>query len=154
VDSGIFYELIASMNGGLAEGLLALDKGLNNTSVVIELAWRGRRLLFTGDAEQESWQLMAENAGLAPVDLLKVAHHGSVTGRPPAPALDAVLPKRRRRSAQAVISTHVTTQWPGVPSPDAIAELQARTRRLYRTDQDVEPGSLVTVTVNPLRKRK
>jgi beta-lactamase superfamily II metal-dependent hydrolase len=70
----------------------------NNVSVVLLLEWRGRRLLFTGDAEWEgtglqqgqrnsSWDVMLSNSDvkkvlLEPLDLFKVAHHGSTNGTP------------------------------------------------------------------------
>ncbi|MBI3972357.1 MAG: hypothetical protein HY332_13845 [Chloroflexi bacterium] len=153
VDAGAFYDLIKCLNGGLAESLLAIDKAGNNTSLVVELTWRGRRLLFAGDAEQESWRLMARHADLRPVDLLKVAHHGSRTGRPPAEALDRILPEVRRDGAVAVLSTHRSDRWKDVPDADAIAELEARTGTLYRTD-DVPPGAPIIVTLESASETK
>lgn len=72
---------------------------VNNTSVVLLLEWRGRRLLFTGDAEVKtsakgafqkdrangSWNVMWHNFREAlsePVDFLKVGHHGSHNATP------------------------------------------------------------------------
>lgn len=150
VDGGAFYELIDRMDRGLWESLLSIDRASNNTSVVLELTWRGRRLLFTGDAELESWRIMAELDLLHPVDLVKVSHHGSRTGRPPAGALDLILPESRRRQAVAILCTHGTERWKGVPDPDAIAELEARTSRLYRTDDPgVAGGAPVAITLPP-----
>lgn len=94
---------------------------VNNLSVVLLLEWRGRRLLFPGDAEWSgkidiqvkkgksncSWNVMWQerNADLAkPVDFLKIGHHGSENATPWAPVdkngnvpsinqvLDALLP--------------------------------------------------------------
>jgi hypothetical protein len=147
VDATAFYRLIESMNGALGESLLSLDQAGNNTSLVLELTWRGRRLLFAGDAEQESWRMMAQHAALAPVDLLKVAHHGSRTGGPPEDILDLILPEVRRTSAVAIVSTSATEQWQGVPDADTLAELKIRTNRLYRTDEDAPPGTPVIVKI-------
>jgi beta-lactamase superfamily II metal-dependent hydrolase len=74
------------------------DRLKNNLSVVLLLEWRGRRLLFTGDAEWQgkgvredrrnsTWDVMfhhpeVEQLLLQPLDLLKVAHHGSHNGTP------------------------------------------------------------------------
>jgi beta-lactamase superfamily II metal-dependent hydrolase len=74
------------------------DRLKNNLSVVMLLEWRGRRLLFTGDAEWQgkgvregrrnsTWDVMlhhpeVEQLLLQPLDLLKVAHHGSHNGTP------------------------------------------------------------------------
>jgi len=74
------------------------DRLKNNTSVVLLLEWRGRRLLFAGDAEWQgagvvedrrngTWDVMlhipeVKQLLLQPLDLLKVAHHGSHNGTP------------------------------------------------------------------------
>jgi beta-lactamase superfamily II metal-dependent hydrolase len=75
------------------------DKTLkNNTSVVLLLEWRGRRLLFAGDAEWQGTEVKAGHRNgawdvmlslpevrqllLEPLDFLKVAHHGSHNGTP------------------------------------------------------------------------
>jgi beta-lactamase superfamily II metal-dependent hydrolase len=73
---------------------------VNNTSVVLLLEWRGRRLLFTGDAEVKTaaqgefqkdkgngswnvmWHLHQDGALSKPVDFLKVGHHGSYNATP------------------------------------------------------------------------
>lgn len=52
---------------------------LNDWSAVIKLSYKTRSMLFTGDAS--STVLAGLNAG--PVDVLKVAHHGSDTGTTP-----------------------------------------------------------------------
>ena len=93
----------------------------NNLSVVLLLEWRGRRLLFPGDAEwsgkhdiqikpgksNSSWNVMWQErkADLEkPLDFLKIGHHGSENATPWAPTgpdgkipvinqiLDALLP--------------------------------------------------------------
>ncbi len=74
------------------------DRLKNNLSVVLLLEWHGRRLLFTGDAEWQgkgvregrrnsTWDVMLHHPDvkqllLQPLDLLKVAHHGSHNGTP------------------------------------------------------------------------
>lgn len=62
--------------------LLAIDKAANNTSLVLRLTVNGKVLLFPGDAEGESWAIMKKKRLLAPVDLIKLAHHGSINGMP------------------------------------------------------------------------
>jgi beta-lactamase superfamily II metal-dependent hydrolase len=98
----------------------------NNTSVVLLLEWRGRRLLFAGDAQWKGrrvkkgrrnscWDVMLKmlesEAHLSkPLDFLKVGHHGSVNGTPfvdqknaEQSILDKILPKEG--GAQVVVST-------------------------------------------------
>jgi hypothetical protein len=75
------------------------DRLKNNLSVVLLLEWRGRRLLFTADAEWQgkgvregrrnsTWDVMLHHPEVEqlltgePLDLLKVAHHGSHNGTP------------------------------------------------------------------------
>jgi len=92
------------LRGNLTDRALAfvLKEGelVNNTSVVLLLKWRGRRLLFTGDAEVKlsskgeyqagkangSWNTMWHHFGetelAEPVDFLKVGHHGSYNATP------------------------------------------------------------------------
>ena len=73
-----------------AEQILALtrafDADLNNTSVVLLVEAAGQRLLFPGDAEEESWAAMLRRKGVAGklggVHLYKVGHHGSTNGTP------------------------------------------------------------------------
>jgi len=93
---------------------------------VLLLEWRGRRLLFAGDAEWKGtgvkkgqrngcWDVMfrvdeAHGHLSRPLDFLKVGHHGSVNGTPfvdkagaPQPVLDRLLPVGGQ--AQVVVST-------------------------------------------------
>ncbi|MCX6595742.1 MAG: hypothetical protein NTV70_05190 [Acidobacteria bacterium] len=73
-----------------AEQILALtrafDADINNTSVVLLVEAAGHRLLFPGDAEEESWTAMLARKGVAEklggVQLYKVGHHGSSNGTP------------------------------------------------------------------------
>ncbi len=145
VDAGAFYQLIDRMNTGLLDSLLAIDKAANDTSIVFEMSWRGRRLLFPGDAEQGSWRMMADKTDLQPVDLLKVGHHGSRNATPPPEILDLVLPPARRDQAVALVSTcaHV---YPGVPDEGVEALLEARTSTIRRTTE-ATPGKPLIVTI-------
>ena len=92
------------------------SKVTNNTSIVLLIEWQGKRLLFVGDAEwntkfkdgqaQRRWNVMwhERKARLnAPIDFLKIGHHGSENATPwndqedgqvtePSTILDAILP--------------------------------------------------------------
>lgn len=107
VDAGAFYDLVDQRANGFCDNLLAIDKAANNTSVVFSLEWRGRRLLFTGDAELTSWKTMQEKGVLRKVDFMKVSHHLSRNGTPDEDILGALLPKSRSRTARrwAAVST-------------------------------------------------
>jgi len=135
----------------------------NNTSVVFLLEWRGRKLLFTGDAEWKEkdveegkengcWDVMLKKDEpydhLAQIDYLKVSHHGSVNGTPfyiqegaEQIELDKILPQGG--DAQIVISTdwHKYRETNKVPYPDLLVELGKRAANacVYLDDPDI-PG--------------
>ena len=120
---------------------LAPDDGkkVNDTSIVLELHYGRRTMLFTGDAEEEvDPQLLAR--GLAAnvgghVDVLKVAHHGSRTATTNA-LLDAIQPRI------AIISVGVGNSY-GHPAPATIQRLESHGAAVYRTDLD---GSVEVAT--------
>jgi competence protein ComEC len=94
----------------------------NSRSLVAVARWRRFGLLLTGDAEGE---LAPVEPG--PVDVLKVAHHGSAD-----PGLGALL--RRATPRLAVIS--VGDNPFGHPAPEALAELEEAGVEVLRTDHD------------------
>jgi competence protein ComEC len=107
-------------------------KQVNNESIVLDLRFGSRRMLFTGDMEQEiDPQLIAR--GLAAhlggaIDVLKVAHHGSGTATTDA-LLDVLQPR------VAVISVGADNDY-GHPSPNTINRLNSHGATVYRTDLD------------------
>jgi hypothetical protein len=136
VDPEAFARLLRQRREGLFDNLLAIDAAANNASVVFSLEWRGWRLLFPGDAEIRSWQLMAKADVIEPVHLLKVAHHGSRNGTPAGAILDRLLPREAPdgRPRQALISTHHGTYY-GVPDPETAARLEERGVSVHRVDE-------------------
>jgi hypothetical protein len=138
---------------------------VNNTSVVLLLEWKGRRLVFPGDAEQESWDLIWKKARSKiskPIDFLKVSHHGSINGTPfdlknlnnPLNSiLESILPEENAASARAVVSTLEDTihaELNPVPHPDLMKQLAKRVsntneyppllgKQPQRTDKEDEP---------------
>jgi hypothetical protein len=143
IDGGAFYGLVDRMDSACAEGVFAIDQAANNTSIVFELTWRGRRLLFTGDAEKKSWQFMDKNTTLQPVDFIKIGHHGSRNALPQKAILDKILPSQRRGQAVAVVSTFPGA-YSGVPDPVAIDTFKSHVGNFYST-MDVPSGEPVTI---------
>lgn len=130
--------LRGAIKGGGVRAARFIDKAQNNTSLCFRLTVGGRRLLFTGDAELESWEVMRKKHGdeaLGPVDFLKVSHHGSVNGTPDE-LLDVLLPLSRRDQAVALVSTKSGAYGTENPVPDrgVLDELGRRCRRVYNTD--------------------
>jgi beta-lactamase superfamily II metal-dependent hydrolase len=127
----------------------------NNTSVVLLLEWRGKRLLFTGDAEwhgsgveegrrNSTWDVMlsipeVKKHLLQPLDLLKVSHHGSHNGTPFLEGGEQILsemlsPERTQIVVSTIAGKHGREN--PVPYPDLLTELGQRgaNRRRYAND--------------------
>lgn len=128
------------------DGLLAIDKAANNTSVVFSLEWRGWKLLFAGDAEIRSWKTMEGKRQLEPVHFLKVSHHGSVNGTPGEDILERILPRTPidQRDRVAVVSTFLNT-YPNVPDEHTTQMLKNRLRAVYEVNKEVQPGGYVEI---------
>jgi hypothetical protein len=119
-----------------------LEDALNNTSLVLHFAARGRNLLFSGDAQWGSWLSWMYNEGdtsrgrsaasrelLAELDFLKIAHHGSVNATPPEVVMNLA------RNTAIMCSTHKTSVYPQVPLSALIDALETKTNRLALSDQ-------------------
>jgi competence protein ComEC len=110
-------------------------RSVNDNSLVVELRYRGRSILFAGDLEHEGEEV-AVAAGLPRVDVVKVTHHGSPTSSTQ-PFVDATSP------ALAVISCGRGNLF-GFPSPEVLARWRAAGAAVARTDTD----GTVTVTID------
>jgi hypothetical protein len=146
VDPRAFRNLLERRSRNELSAVLAIDRARNNTSVVFLLEWRGRRLLFAGDAELRSWRHIDAQGLLAPVDLIKVSHHGSHNGTPPLALLDRLLPVDGT-TRTAIVST-CTGTYSGVPHDPTIAALRARANVVSTADA---PGGHVDVHLEPGR---
>lgn len=114
------------------------ERGLetNDTSVVLLVERDGQRALLLGDADTRAQEGVLRRFG-ATVDVLKVAHHGSVNGLVPT-AL------RTWRPGEALISVGTANRF-GHPDPETLEQLRSMSARLWRTDLQ---GDL---TVSPSR---
>lgn len=143
VDAGAFYNLVR-MRNNVGETLFQIDKAANNTSIVFCLEWKGKKLLFSGDAEERSWKEMNRQGVLEPVDFLKISHHGSHNGTPDVDILDQILPLGATKK-KAAIST-CTGSYHGMPDGDTLKEIKKRAT-IYSTEEDAEPGKWIDVMV-------
>jgi competence protein ComEC len=101
--------------------------GINNVSIVMLGTVGARRFLLAGDVEEEiDPSLLAKR--LPPIDLLKVAHHGSRTA-----TTDAFVAAIRPRVA--VASAGVGNPY-GHPARATLDRLTRAGARVYRTDRD------------------
>ncbi|MFB7499483.1 ComEC/Rec2 family competence protein [Streptomyces sp. NPDC056161] len=107
--------------------------GPNDASVALLVRSAGLRLLLLGDLEPPAQQALSRSpaaAGLARVDVLKVAHHGSAYQDPE--LIRLVAPR------VALVSCGVDNPY-GHPAPSTVAALRAAGAVVLRTDRD---GSL------------
>lgn len=106
-------------------------KNQNRRSVVFRLRLDGKSFMFTGDmdvaAERELLKNEEQVVGEEPVDVLKVAHHGSKTSTS-AEWLQEIRP------AASVISVGATNTY-GHPNGDVLKRLTEGGGAVYRTDE-------------------
>jgi hypothetical protein len=145
VEPGAFFDLQASRRNGTRRRIMEIDKANNNTSVVIELEWRGWRLLFPGDAEIGSWKTMHDRGVLRPVHFVKVAHHGSHNGTYDE-QFDELLPELSDdgRERHALVSTH-DGDWDSVPDTDGTLSLYSSRCTLHDT-RGIDAGASLEIT--------
>ena len=102
-------------------------RSINDVSIVLLGEVAGRRFLLSGDVEDDVDPILAER-GLPPIDILKVAHHGSATATTPV-FLAAVRPR------VAIVSAGAGNPY-GHPKRSTIERLVATGARVLRTDTD------------------
>jgi competence protein ComEC len=102
-------------------------RAINDVSVVLLGEVAGRRILLTGDVEDDVDPVLVAR-GLPPIDVLKVAHHGSKTATTPA-FLDVVRP------SVAIVSAGAGNPY-GHPAKSTIERLAETGARVLRTDTD------------------
>jgi hypothetical protein len=145
------------------------EKVTNNTSVCVLIEWKGRRLLFVGDAEWSTqfkdgkqngaWNVMwheRKNKLDSPIDFLKVGHHGSENATPwndkedatvteASTILDAILPRPAagaQPTAQAVVSTK-RSNYDTIPRGALMVEIGTRINGVnYQTALGTNASSL------------
>lgn len=117
--------------------------GANNYSAVIRLVYGESSFLFTGDAEEDSEEVILEDGYMLRSDVLKCGHHGSSSSTSDR-FLEAVDP------LYAVISCGEDNRY-GHPHHEIIEKLDAAKIITYRTDEEgtilaESMGSSVTFT--------
>jgi hypothetical protein len=100
---------------------------------VLLLKFRGRTLLFPGDAQYGNWRWWLDNLNgpgvLKRVDFMKVAHHGSLNATP----VDAVHALTGKPAA--MVSTQAVAGWESLPDTDLLREIDTLAQqRLVRSD--------------------
>jgi hypothetical protein len=111
---------------------MKLDDVRNNTSLVLLFKFRGKTLLFPGDAQYGNWRSWLDELDsrdiLAELDFLKVSHHGSNNASPKS-AIEQL-----RKGIDVMVSTQ-NSPFKSIPRPKLIEELTKRTNgRFVRSD--------------------
>lgn len=102
---------------------------LNNSSIVMRVVYRDKKLLLTGDMEQEEEALLIKSGADLKADILKVGHHGSRTSTS-SKFLSLVKPKI------AIIQCGRNNSF-GHPHVETIKNLEvAKVKKIYRNDSD------------------
>ncbi len=119
----------------------ALDGAVNGTSLVLMLQTGRNYLLFPGDAQWGTWNMILGDAEwtalLKKTTFLKVGHHGSHNATP-RPFVDDLLPKSPKE-LWAMVSTIQRGSWP-IPKKELMTALAKHTKRIVRSDEI--PGAL------------
>ena len=130
LDSGVKLEVLNPQGG---QGITKVRRGgsvENANSIVLRLSYGNFSMLFTGDAETETEDLIMESGAPLSAQVLKVGHHGSRHATS-ARFLDAVAPEA------AVISCGADNRY-GHPARQTLDRLRKAGVRIYRTDLNGE----------------
>lgn len=103
---------------------------LNATSIVLRMDYKDISMLLTGDISTKEEQALITQGVITPVDVLKVAHHGSKYSSSDS-FLELLAPK------WALVSVGKTNRY-GHPSTDVLMRLDAVGAKIFRTDENGE----------------
>jgi competence protein ComEC len=106
------------------------QKVRNDDSLVLELRWREVSVLLTGDIGRVVEREIAPTIPPAPLRIVKVPHHGSLTSS----AADFVAALRPRI---AIVSAGRSNHF-GHPVPEVLERYRAAGAAVFRTDRDGE----------------
>jgi len=104
------------------------QKVRNDDSLVLELRWRDASILLTGDIGRTVEATIARAIPPAPLRVIKVPHHGSLTSSSE-PFVAAIRPR------VAVVSAGRANHF-GHPVPEVLERYRAVGADVFRTDQD------------------
>src|SRR5499426_2687030 len=148
LDSGVKLEVLNPQGDG--QWITEVRRGgsvENANSVVMRLSYGNFSMLFTGDAEIETEDLMMKSGATLRAQVLKVGHHGSRYATS-ARFLEAVAPEA------AVISVGAGNRY-GHPARQTLDRLQKAGVKIYRTDLNGEIAIVAdgnTFEIHPARQ--
>jgi beta-lactamase superfamily II metal-dependent hydrolase len=136
LDSGVKLDVLNPQGGD--QGIKKVRQGgsvENANSIVMRLTYGNFAMLFTGDAETETEEVMMKSGEPLRAQVLKVGHHGSRYATS-AKFLEAVAPE------VAIISVGAGNNY-GHPAQSTLNRLQKAGVKIYRTDLN---GEITVVT--------
>lgn len=120
--------------GGLANPLelaYRIDKSLNGTSLVLVFQIGDLKLLFPGDAQWGSWQVMLDDEHTAKllegVAFYKVGHHGSHNATPRALVETMLIQGTTKAAMIPVAATNYSGGWQDIPKTALVTALEEKT---------------------------
>jgi len=126
----------------------AIDRAVNNTSLILMFEIGDQWLLFPGDAQWGAWEAALTEPRcarlLARTTFYKVGHHGSENATPRS-LVESVI----RGPYTAFLPTRKMDQWPNIPRGPLVDAMVARQAVVVRSDEEaaaiaanfkVEPG--------------
>lgn len=123
----------------LSQLAAALDKAVNNTSLILMFEFGDQFLLFPGDAQWGAWKAALDSdvarALLAKTTFYKVGHHGSHNATP-TDLIEAVI----NTPFSAMFSTCQVKQWPNIPRAPLLAAIAGKAKRYARSDDEKAAG--------------
>ncbi len=133
------------------EGLaFNVDSAVNGTSLVLLFDIGGLRLLFAGDAQWGTWEMMLADPETKRLlgdgtDLFKVGHHGSHNATP-REFVETYLSRDRSKVAMVSVSPNVyeSDGWKDIPRPPLMTALAEHVELLVRPDAKPPKDDSVT----------
>lgn len=137
---------IANAGGNLDPAIMvALEKAVNGTSLMLLFKIGSSYLLFPGDAQWGTWRTALANPEwrllLQRASFYKAGHHGSHNGTP------VEFVENMQKETCVMISTKHIKRWPHIPKLELLEALGKHTTKIARSDQEtpsqifnVEPG--------------
>jgi beta-lactamase superfamily II metal-dependent hydrolase len=119
----------------LAAPRIGREDNVNGNSIVLHITYGVATLFLSGDLNEDAEKVMLDSGWLAPVDLLKVGHHGSKTSST-FPFLQALMPRI------SVVPVHLPNSY-NLPADDTMLRFVQLGLVFYRMD---ETGSLCFLT--------
>jgi competence protein ComEC len=100
----------------------------NDDSIVLELLWRSVSIVLTGDIGREVETTIARELAPAPIRIVKVPHHGSLTS-----SSESFVTALAARAA--VVSVGRANRF-GHPAPEVLERYERSGAEVFRTDRD------------------